>query len=350
MRTGVMMIMDEHGWAETALNEYRERLLDWFNASRRDLPWREIADPYAIWVSEVMLQQTQVVTVIDYFERWMERFPTVEVLAESSLEAVLEVWAGLGYYRRARFLHRAARDIVEIWGGELPTTVDELRTLPGVGAYTAGAVASIAFGQPTPVVDGNVNRVLARLFCLEGDLSRGSSQRLLWELAAELVDEARPGDFNQAMMELGSTVCTPRQPGCGRCPVENSCAAKAMGEAERYPQPSKRSEQRRVMVRTSVVVAMTHGERRFLVVQRPAEGLLGGMWQFPSLEKDGEGAPTLGAMASLIESHSGLRAKTAVRRRLGKIVHHFSHLKWKVEADLLIFEETKSPLVENDEG
>jgi A/G-specific adenine glycosylase len=253
-------------------------LLSHFDASRRDLPWRETSDPYAIWVSEVMLQQTRVDTVRPYYERWMERFPTAEALAGAELDDVLRYWQGLGYYGRARNLHRAARLVRERFAGALPRDLAELRELPGVGEYTAGAVASIAFGVPTPAVDGNVRRVLARLWGLE-DPAAAEIRRL----AAALVPADRPGDFNQALMELGATLCTPRAPDCGRCPLAARCRARALGEQERWPRSKARKPVPHETVETAV---LRRRDGAVLLVRRPLNGFLGGLWEFP-----GDGAP-----------------------------------------------------------
>ncbi|MFN7016379.1 MAG: A/G-specific adenine glycosylase [Fimbriimonadales bacterium] len=260
----------------------RRALLEWFEAHKRPTPWRENPDPYRVWVSEVMLQQTQTATVIPYFERFIKRFPDVWALADAPLEEVLRYWEGLGYYARARNLHRAAQ-IVAQNGGQLPSTVDRLRELPGVGAYTAGAIASIAFGQPTPVVDGNVTRVLARLLWLKGDLKTAAAQKQLWRIGAQLIDPQRPGEFNQALMELGSMVCTPAQPRCGACPICHLCAAYQRGQPTAVPEPSRRLPTRQVVD----VSALIEREGRFLLAQRPTEGLWGGLWEFPRATRVG---------------------------------------------------------------
>ncbi|MFP4624909.1 MAG: A/G-specific adenine glycosylase [Gemmatimonadota bacterium] len=250
-------------------------LLRHFDQTRRGLPWRETADPYAIWVSEVMLQQTRVETVVPYWERWLERFPTVERLADAELDDVLKHWEGLGYYSRARNLHAAARVVRERYHGALPEHPAELRTLPGVGAYTAGAVASIAFGVPTPAVDGNARRVLARLH----DLPTPTPAELR-ELATALVPTDRPGDFNQALMELGATVCTPRNPDCAACPLADWCRAARNGVQERRPLPARRKPLPEEKVATAVVLRRD----ALLLVRRPLHGLLGGLWEFPPRE------------------------------------------------------------------
>ncbi len=263
--------LDPH-WVE----QVRERLLTWFSENRRSMPWRDNPTPYYVWLSEVMLQQTQVATVIPYFERFVERFPTIEALASAPLEEVLRYWEGLGYYSRARHLHETAKRIV-LAGGQFPRTAEKLRELPGIGAYTAGAIASIAFQQPEPVVDGNVTRVLARLLWLKGNLKQGAGQRLLWEIARELVDPDHPGDFNQALMELGSTVCTPTQPACPQCPLQSLCAAHARGQPAAVPEsaPSKRSQK---VVDVSAVILRKDS---VLLAKRPEQGLWGGLWEFP---------------------------------------------------------------------
>jgi A/G-specific adenine glycosylase len=255
-----------------------DRLLDWYADHRRDLPWRRTRDPYQIWVAEVMLQQTQVATVIPYYERFLARFPTVEALAAAPLDDVLKLWEGLGYYARARNLHAAARRVVAEFDGRLPDTRDELQSLPGIGRYTAGAILSIAYNQDLPAPDGNVRRVLSRLFAIEADLSRGAGRRRVWHLAAELLPPGRAGAFNQALMDLGATICTPSTPRCDSCPVEELCQAHAQGREEAYPVRRARRPPPHYDVTAGVV---WNGAQRFLIAQRPVDGLLGGLWEFP---------------------------------------------------------------------
>ena len=281
---------------------FRRALLDHFDRSRRALPWRSERTPYRILVSEFMLQQTRVETVIPYYRRWLRRFPGWDALAGAGEDEVLREWKGLGYYRRARNLHRAARMVRERFGGELPEEPSELRELPGVGEYTAGAVASIAFGRAVPAVDGNVRRVLCRVF----DLEAPTAGRLREE-AARLVDPGRPGDFNEAMMELGATVCTPRSPGCVVCPVRGWCRAWVAGTVAERPARRPRRKVRRVEYVAVVVVgagAPAAGEQvapvsparagggppavMTLLRKRPDSGLLAGMWEFPSIELVGD--------------------------------------------------------------
>ena len=220
----------------------RDALLSWFDAAKRDLPWRRTRDPYAIWVSEVMLQQTRVETVIPYWTRFLRDFPDARALAEAPLDAVLARWAGLGYYRRARMLHAGAQAVVARHGGAVPADWDQLRALPGVGDYTAGAIGSIAFGLPVPVVDGNVERVLTRLHAMPGDPREAKTRRRVWSLARALAEGPRPGDLNQALMELGATVCAPASPRCLVCPLRAWCAAAAEGAPERYPEKSPKKD------------------------------------------------------------------------------------------------------------
>jgi A/G-specific adenine glycosylase len=257
-----------------------DALLGWFDQHKRDLPWRLDASPYAIWLSEVMLQQTQVQTVIPYYRRFLARFPTVRQLAQAELDEVLFQWKGLGYYSRARNLHRAAKAIVERHGGELPVSATALLELPGFGRYTAGAVASIAFHQPVALVDGNVARVLGRLFAIEGATGEKVREGKLWAKAAELVSESRPGDWNQALMELGATVCLPKGAQCDRCPVRAECLALAQGLVETIPAPKIRAP--RKVLRWAVAVCERDG--KLLLGRRPAKGLFGGLWELPSAE------------------------------------------------------------------
>ena len=260
----------EGGAARTAA-----ALRRWFEHQRRDLPWRRTRDPYAIWVSEIMLQQTRVETVIPYYRRFLEAFPTVEALATAAPDDVLKRWEGLGYYARARNLQRAAQ-AVRANGSGVPRTRDGLLTLPGIGRYTAGAIASIAYGERVAAVDGNVERVLSRLHAIE----RGS----VWPQAEALVAVAAdPSTHNQALMELGATLCTPRTPRCDACPIGDACAGRKSGDPTRFPEKVRT----KVLPRRDMAAALLwHGER-FLVVKRPTDGLLGGLWDLPSAERTG---------------------------------------------------------------
>jgi len=252
--------------------------------ARRDLPWRRTRDPYAIWVSEIMLQQTRVATVIPYWERWLGRFPTVRDLAAAPLDDVLAHWAGLGYYTRARNLHRGAREVVERWGGALPGTAGGLREVPGIGAYTAGAIALIAFGERAPLVDGNVARVLARVFAVDDDVKSTAGGKRIWALAAALMDGlapgADPGDLNQGLMELGATVCAPRAPSCLACPLAAACAARRDGRQDELPVVPARRGVDELPVLSCVALWIERGDEVLLARRRP-EGLYGGLWELP---------------------------------------------------------------------
>ena len=260
-------------------------LLSWYDHAAADLPWRRTSDPYAIWLSEIMLQQTQVETVIPYYERFLVNFPTVASLADAPIEVVLKQWEGLGYYSRARNLHRAAQVIALDLGGVFPTTADGLQQLPGIGRYTAGAIASIAFGQVAPVLDGNVIRVFARLTDLDADVTQTETKAHLWKLAENWLPAVRAGDYNQALMELGRTVCKPRNPLCESCPVQRHCRAYAHGTQADRPVKAKRA----ATPHYDVAAGMIWNERgRLLIAQRPLEGLLGGLWEFPGGKQEAD--------------------------------------------------------------
>lgn len=260
--------------------EVRTQLLRWFDRSKRDLPWRHTKDPYGIWVSEVMLQQTQVDRVVRYWTRFLARFPTVRSLAEAELKDVLGLWTGLGYYSRARNLHLAAKELMTRFRGELPDSVDALLTLPGFGRYTAGAVASIAFELEAPLVDGNVARVLSRLLEIDGAPGEKPREAALWAAAEVLVTGSRPGDWNQALMELGATVCLPQNPLCLVCPVRQSCRALEAGRVDELPRPKKPPKRKRL----ELAVAIARRGHEVLLARREERGLFGGLWELPGVE------------------------------------------------------------------
>lgn len=268
-------------WVRTA----RRALLDWYAEHGRDLPWRRTRDPYAIWISEAMLQQTRVEAVIGYWGRFLERFPDVERLAAAGEEELLAAWSGLGYYRRARALADAARVIVERHGGCFPRDREGALALPGVGPYTAGAVLSIAYDEPESVVDGNVARVFSRLFELDAPAESSALKRHLWALADLLVRggggaDARPGDWNQAVMELGATVCTPRNPTCDACPWRRRCRARAAGRVDELPRPAVQA----AAIDVVLEIALALDGERVLLTKRPAKGRMAGMWELPTRE------------------------------------------------------------------
>jgi A/G-specific adenine glycosylase len=271
-------------------------VVEHYASVRRDLPWRRTRDPYAIWVSEIMLQQTRVATVIPYWERWMARFPTVGALARAPLDDVLSAWAGLGYYSRARNLHAGAREVVARWAGELPRHASELRAVPGVGPYTAGAIASIAFGERAPLVDGNVARVLARVYAIADDIKAAAGQRALWaragELMAALPAAAAPGDLNQGLMELGATICAATAPRCLVCPLASACATR--GDELPVSAPRKKQGELPVLARDALWM---FGPRGLVLARRRPDGLFGGLWELPQGEDRADVARELGASA-----------------------------------------------------
>lgn len=305
---------------------FARRLLAWYDRHRRDLPWRPCdrtgrqPGPYHVLVSEAMLQQTQVATVIPYYNRFVTRFPTIADLAGADEQEVLREWQGLGYYSRARNLHAAARAVAHDLGGELPRTVEGLVALPGVGRYTAGAVASIAFGARAPIVDGNVARVLCRLDNLDADPRRRDAQQVLWRRAEELLPRRRIGDFNSALMELGATVCTPRGPRCLLCPVREHCEAFAAGMQERIPPPRK-SKPTPLLRRATFCIR--RGET-WLIEQRPATGRWAGMWQFVTVEAgDGNG--------NVDVPIARLPLRVSKPRKLGVVSHGLTHRRYEFD-------------------
>lgn len=298
-------------------------LLAWYRRSRRDMPWRRTRDPYAIWLSETMLQQTRVETVVPYYHRFLDALPTVHTLAEAPESRVLSLWSGLGYYRRARMLHAAAKRVVREHGGELPRQIDALRQLEGVGEYTAGAVASIAYGVRAALVDGNVTRVLSRLFAVEEDTSASAGKRRIWDIARDLVSGAPgdPGDWNQALMELGAVVCTPRGPACDGCPVAAFCAARARDLVEELPRSSAKRPPRDVR-RVSLVLVSAKPNRVLLARRRPGV-LFGGLWEPPSVESGGAD----GAAASLAERFG---VDASALQPMGEVRHVLTHRRMQV--------------------
>ncbi len=298
------------------LDRLRADLLSFYDGRRRDLPWRGESDPYRILVSEVMLQQTRVDTVMGYYEPWLERFPDVRALAVADEADVLKAWEGLGYYRRARNLHAAAKEVRERFGGRVPSTAERLRELPGVGEYTAGAVASIAFDEAVPAVDGNVRRVLARWHD-----EPSPSARWLRDTAGALVDADRPGDWNQALMELGATVCTPRGARCDACPVAWVCAARAAGTVDDRPASARKQTPRQAVFALAVLKAP---DGAVLLERRPTGGLLGGMWAFP--EREVAGREDTSAVATEVASDLVGNGELTKPRPLPLVRHRFTHI------------------------
>ncbi|WP_127588143.1 A/G-specific adenine glycosylase, partial [Paenibacillus koleovorans] len=298
---------------EQSLNliNFSEPLLAWYRKHRRDLPWRRSRNPYYIWISEVMLQQTRVDTVIPYYHRFVDKFPTVEALSTAPEEEVLKLWEGLGYYSRARNLQAAVREVHERFGGVVPDTPEEISSLKGVGPYTAGAILSIAYNKPEPAVDGNVMRVLSRFFLLSDDIAKPSTRVGIEKLARSLIPEGAAGDFNQAIMELGATVCTPKSPSCLTCPVMEPCAARLEGLVEALPVKTKAKPPRPETRLVAFVEGPDAGGGRFLIRQRPQDGLLARMWELPHVA----GVDAIAALAGSADGGARAAGKGARGRR-----------------------------------
>jgi A/G-specific adenine glycosylase len=306
--------------------------LTWYRTNKRTLPWRDAAhkDPYAVWVSEIMLQQTRVETVIPYFEKWMESFPTIPVLAEASEQDVLNAWEGLGYYSRARNLHRAARIVADQYGGRLPRDLRQLAELPGIGRYTLGAIASIAFDMPVPALDGNIKRVYARLFDIVEPVDTPKGEVILWDLAEKHLPKKDAGDYNQALMDLGATICIPKNPRCLICPLMKVCLARQRGTQKERPVKTPKKSVPHYVHAAGVFIK----RGRVLLAKRPSKGLLGGMWEFPNGRVDEE--PSSG-LAQALKSGYGLKVETKRRRTLdaellGVVRHGYSHFSVTVYA------------------
>jgi len=289
------------------------------------MPWRGTPDAYAIWVSEIMLQQTRVETVKSYYTRWMDRFPTVEKLAAAKIGDVLKAWEGLGYYGRARNLHKAAKQIVADFAGALPKTVPELRRLPGIGPYTAGAIASIAFGLDEPVLDGNVARVLCRLFRIRTNPAQTATRKKLWALARKLIPPGKAGRFNEAMMDLGATVCTPRSPRCDACCVADACEALVRGEQESLP----RKDKPKPIPHYDIVAGIIRKRGRILIDRRKPDGLLGGLWEFPGGKVEA-GETLAQALRREVREELGIRIR--VGKELIAVNHAYSHFRITLHA------------------
>lgn len=301
-------------------------ILAWYHRHRRDLPWRQTRNPYDIWVSEIMLQQTRVETVIPYYHRFLSQFPTIRALAEADLQDVLKAWENMGYYSRARHLHLAARKIMDQFEGEIPETLEGLISLPGVGSYTAAAILSIAYGERVPAVDGNVRRVVCRLFLIRDAIDLSGTRRRIHEIAERMVPIEAPGSFNQALMDLGATICTPRKPSCAGCPVHSLCKAYRRGCQETLPVAKKRGPLPHRHV-TAAIIADKMG--RFLIVQRPPRGLLGGLWKFPGGMKEPAETPEEALKRSVYEETG---VQVMVKRELIAVKHAYTHFRITLRA------------------
>jgi A/G-specific adenine glycosylase len=307
------------------LAEETQALIAWYAQNSRDLPWRGTEDPYAVWVSEVMLQQTRVETVIPYYERWMENLPTLIALADTPRDAILSLWEGLGYYRRAHSLHRAAAQVVQEYGGNLPQHIDDLENLPGIGRYTAAAIAAIAFNHDVVAMDGNLRRVLSRLLNLMLDPRSPEGNRMLTEHAYQLLPKGQASAFNQALMDLGALICTPRSPKCAACPLASYCQAYRLGVQEERPLKSPR----RAQPHYTVAAGVLRRNAKVLICRRPEGELLGGLWEFPGgKQEDGE----LLEDCLRRELREELGIDVAVGAPLGIYQHAYTHFKVTVHA------------------
>ncbi len=306
-------------------NEFSRRLLGWYELSARPLPWRNTHDPYAIWVAEIMLQQTRVDTVIPYYQRWMVRFPTLNTLAGASEQEVLQLWEGLGYYNRARNLHKAAQIIWRECNGQLPASRAAMERLPGIGKYTAAAIASIAFGQDEATLDGNIRRVLARVFQVVLPANSPAGKRQLWQLARQYLPAGHAAEYNQALMDLGATLCKPHAPDCIHCPLETLCQAHQLGIQEQLPYLERRSPVPHYLV-TAAIIQKDH---QVLITQRPAQGLLGGMWEFPGGKVE-EGETLHEGLQREIREELGVNI--FIGEPLGVFRHAYTHFRITLHA------------------
>ncbi|WP_455440937.1 A/G-specific adenine glycosylase [Streptococcus parasanguinis] len=354
-----MLDLKDYGitmWEEEKINSFREKLLDWYDANKRDLPWRRTQDPYKIWISEIMLQQTRVDTVIPYYERFLDWFPTVADLAQAPEEKLLKAWEGLGYYSRVRNMQKAAQQIMENHGGVFPSSYEEISKLKGIGPYTAGAIASIAFGLPEPAVDGNVMRVLARLFEVDYDIGIPTNRKIFQAMMVILIDPVRPGDFNQALMDLGSDIESPVNPRPEESPVKEFSAAYQHGTMDRYPIKAPKKKPVPVYL-TAFIIKDSQG--RYLLEKNEREGLLSGFWHFPLIEVDSL-TENLGQL-SLLDGKGETESNPEIlsfeqdydlaidwQDRSYPIVQHvFSHRKWQVQLRYGLVKEGVQPASES---
>ena len=312
-------------------------LLAWYDTSARDLPWRSDLSPYRTWISEIMLQQTQVDTVIPYFERWMARFPNVAALAAADQQEVLNLWEGLGYYSRARNLHKAAQVIHTEYADQLPETPEALEKLPGIGQYTAAAIASIAFGKDVATVDGNIRRVFSRIYDLTAPVRSPENERQIWMLAEENLPLGRAGDYNQALMDLGATICTPKAPDCAHCPVQTDCQARAAGVQEQRPVKRPRKK----VPHLTVTAAVIRREGKVLLSKRPAEGMLGGLWEFPGGTKEDSDPDLPACLRREIQEELGVGVE--VGAPFGTYNHAYTHFKITLHAFLCVLSNHTEP-------
>jgi A/G-specific adenine glycosylase len=308
-----------------SISKFQDDLISWFKAEQRELPWRKDQDPYKVWVSEIMLQQTRVDTVIPYFNRFIEWFPTISHLANANDDKVLKAWEGLGYYSRVRNLHSAVKEVNEKYNGQVPNTPKEISSLKGVGPYTAGAILSIAYGIPEPAVDGNVMRVLSRILSIWEDIAKPSTRKLFENAVRQLISHDEPSEFNQALMELGALICTPTSPSCLLCPVRDHCQGFHEGVETELPIKSKKNSQRTVEL-VAAIIKDDHG--KFLIHKRSENGLLANLWEFPNVEIH---QPTVLERAQISDLfRESFEMNIKLEKGIGQIEHIFSYLIWNI--------------------
>ena len=300
--------------------QLQKSLIAWFAAHRRDMPWRESSDPYFIWISEIMLQQTQVATVIPYFERFIRQFPTVQDLAKADSHEVMKAWEGLGYYSRARNMQKAAKEVVQKFEGKIPDNLTDLLSLPGIGRYTAGAILSIAFGQKAPILDGNVIRVLTRVFHITDNVDKATTKTLLWDFATTILPNQKLREFNEGLMELGATLCTPTNPNCDACPWQKQCEAHRLQIQEELPFKSPKKP----VPHLDVTAGVIWKDGKFLITLRPPKGLLGGLWEFPGGKLE-EGETLEACLKREIDEELAINVR--VEKKLISVKHAYTHFK-----------------------
>ncbi|WP_163100641.1 A/G-specific adenine glycosylase [Peribacillus alkalitolerans] len=314
-----------------ALNEidrtiFQNDLLEWFGKEQRDLPWRKDQDPYKVWVSEIMLQQTRVDTVIPYFERFMSWFPTMEAFSLAEEDKILKAWEGLGYYSRVRNLHSAVKEVQEIYGGKVPDTLEVISKLKGVGPYTAGAILSIAYGKPEPAVDGNVMRVLSRILLIKEDIAKPKTRKIFEYAVRELIAKHNTSHFNQALMELGALICTPGTPSCLLCPVREHCSAFNEGVQSELPIKNQKKSSKTVHMISAI---LTNKEGKILIRKRPSNGLLANLWEFPNFSYNTKILSNRDYYMDEFKKEFNVDLELGLP--LSKIEHVFSHLLWKAD-------------------
>lgn len=308
-----------------------ENLLTWFSKNKRDLPWRKTKNPYHIWISEVMLQQTQVATVVPYYYRFLEKFPTIEALAEAPTDELMKCWEGLGYYARARNLQHSAQTLMREHGGNLPKTREALQSLKGFGAYTSASVASLAFGENCAAIDGNVLRVFARLYAIADDIRLPATKSKIEQLATLNLPKGRAGEFNEAVMELGATVCTPKNPQCSACPLNQDCAALQQDAVLSYPFKSSKPK----IPHKEIAIGIVQREGKVLIALRPSDGLLGDLWEFPGGKKEAH-ETLVECCKREVEEETGLQVQ--VGERIAVVKHTYTHFKITLHAFLCAYQ------------